>query len=99
MARRGAEVALISGPVDLPTPHGVQRTDVVTSVEMQQATLRLREGASAVFMAAAVSDFIPRAAASKIKKGAGTLTLELDRGPDILSEMGRSRGDELLIGV
>lgn len=97
-ARRGALVDLVCGPVDLPTPHQVQRTDVETSEQMREAVLRLRTGAAAIFMAAAVADFIPRAAASKIKKTADTLTLELDRGPDILAELGAQRGEEILVG-
>jgi phosphopantothenoylcysteine decarboxylase/phosphopantothenate--cysteine ligase len=97
-ARRGADVTLVAGPVDLPTPYGVRRVDVVTSKEMRAEVLALRETASAVFMAAAVADFIPRAAPSKIKKGAATLTLELDRGPDVLRELGESRGSEILVG-
>jgi phosphopantothenoylcysteine decarboxylase/phosphopantothenate--cysteine ligase len=97
-ARRGAEVQLVSGPVDLPIPYGVIRTDVRTVEDMRQATLRLRDGAWAVFMSAAVSDYIPRVAASKIKKTGGALTLTLDEGPDILAEMGRDRKESVLVG-
>jgi phosphopantothenoylcysteine decarboxylase/phosphopantothenate--cysteine ligase len=97
-ARRGAQVTLVSGPVDLPVPYGVTRVDVESSQQMRDATLRARQGAAAVFMAAAVSDYIPQTAASKIKKQGGTLTLTLDEGPDILAELGRERGEEILVG-
>jgi phosphopantothenoylcysteine decarboxylase/phosphopantothenate--cysteine ligase len=97
-ASRGASVELICGPVALPTPHQVQRLDVETSQQMREAVLQARQGADAIFMAAAVADFIPRAATSKIKKTAGTLTLELDRGNDILAELGAHREQEILVG-
>ncbi|HXV77604.1 MAG TPA: bifunctional phosphopantothenoylcysteine decarboxylase/phosphopantothenate--cysteine ligase CoaBC [Candidatus Polarisedimenticolaceae bacterium] len=97
-ARRGARVVLVSGPVDLPPPYGVERVVVETSAEMRRAVLDAREGAEAVFMAAAVSDFIPRRSPSKIKKREATLTIELERGPDILSELGQSRCERVLVG-
>jgi len=97
-ARRGASVTLVSGPVDLPLPYGVERIDVETSEQMREATLRARRGAAAVFMAAAVSDYVPQTASSKIKKQGGALTLTLDEGPDILAELGRERGEEILVG-
>jgi len=97
-ARRGAKVTLVSGPVDLPQPFGVERVLVSTSAEMREAILRAREGAEAVFMAAAVADYVPQAAGSKIKRTGGPLTLTLEEGPDILSELGAKRKERLLIG-
>jgi phosphopantothenoylcysteine decarboxylase/phosphopantothenate--cysteine ligase len=97
-ARRGAEVTLVSGPVDLATPYGVVRESVETAEQMREAVLRLRDGAAAVFMAAAVSDYLPKAASTKIKKTGGSLQLELDEGPDILAELGRNRTEEILVG-
>ncbi|MCP3978797.1 MAG: bifunctional phosphopantothenoylcysteine decarboxylase/phosphopantothenate--cysteine ligase CoaBC [bacterium] len=97
-ARRGAQVVLVSGPVGLPTPYGVRRFDVETSREMRERLLAVREGADAVFMAAAVSDYLPRASASKIKRSGGALELALDEGPDILRELGESRCERLLVG-
>ena len=55
LARRGADVTLISGPANLPTPFGVGRIDVETVEQMREAVHRHRRGAAAVFMAAAVS--------------------------------------------
>lgn len=97
-ARRGAKVVLVSGPVDLPVPFGVERVSVRTGQEMRGAILAARDGAAAIFMAAAVCDWVPRAAASKIKKSGEPLTLTLEEGPDILAELGRSRRGEILVG-
>jgi phosphopantothenoylcysteine decarboxylase/phosphopantothenate--cysteine ligase len=97
-ARRGARVTLISGPVDLAPPYGVERVEVETAAEMRDAVLRAREGAAAVFMAAAVADYVPRAAASKIKRDGGSRTITLDEGPDILAELGRDRRETVLVG-
>jgi phosphopantothenoylcysteine decarboxylase/phosphopantothenate--cysteine ligase len=97
-ARRGARVTLISGPVDLAPPYGVERVEVETAAEMREAVLRAREGAAAVFMAAAVADYVPRAAASKIKRDGGSRTITLDEGPDILAELGRDRRETVLVG-
>ena len=97
-ARRAAAVTLISGPVDLPTPFGVERVDVETSAEMREALRGRRDGADAVFMAAAVSDYLPRRSSTKIKKVGATLELTLDRGPDILAELGAERRERLLVG-
>lgn len=97
-ARRGAQVILISGPVDLPLPYGVERVEVETSVQMNHAVNEARVGSEAVFMAAAVSDYIPRYSASKIKKTGAGLSLELDDGPDILAGLGHDRSERILVG-
>ncbi len=97
-ARRGADVVLVSGPVDLTPPYGVERVSVTTSAEMREAVLAARPGAEAVFMVAAVSDYVPRVAASKIKRGGSAVTLTMDEGPDILSELGGERRERILIG-
>jgi phosphopantothenoylcysteine decarboxylase/phosphopantothenate--cysteine ligase len=97
-ARRGARVTLISGPVDVAPPFGVECVPVETSAQMREAVLQARRGADVVFMAAAVSDYVPLAAAEKIKRSGGPLTLTLDEGPDILSELGGERQEKLLVG-
>lgn len=94
-AEAGADVTLISGPVALPTPRGVQRLDVQTALQMRDAVKSAVAGRRSgharrdVFIAvAAVADFRPKAVAEhKIKKGAATLSLELEANPDILAEM------------
>jgi len=97
-ARRGAQVVLVSGPVNLPLPFGVERVDVETSAQMGDAVDAARKGAEAVFMAAAVSDYIPRYATSKIKKTGARMSLDLDEGPDILVGLGRERVERVLVG-
>ncbi len=87
--RRGAQVVLVSGPVQLPTPPGVQRVDVRSAAQMREAVLAALP-ADIYIGAAAVADYTPRQVAQqKLKKTAGsqTLTLELVRTPDILAEV------------
>ena len=81
----GAEVILISGPVQQNTPTGAQRVDVRTAQEMLEAVLAAVPGASALIMAAAVADFRPLvASAEKIKKESGIPEIRLENTPDIL---------------
>lgn len=98
LARRGARVVLVSGPVDLAPPWGAEVVRVETAAEMRRAVLDARQGAAAIFMVAAVADFVPAAAPSKIKKAGGPLVLTLEAGPDILAELGREKGSVLLVG-
>ncbi len=96
---RGAEVILISGPVALSPPPGVRVIRVTSAVEMRDAALGVFSDASIVIKAAAVADYRPEArCAEKIKKQDETVTLSLVRNPDILAEMGKLKGDRLLVG-
>lgn len=97
-ARRSAQVVLISGPVEQSLPYGVERISVETSAEMREAVLRASPGAAAVFMTAAVSDYVAQPAADKIKRSGSPVTLTLDEGPDILSELGHGPRAGLLVG-
>ena len=83
----GAEVTLVSGPVALATPPGVERIDVRTAEEMFQAVKQAVGSADVFVSVAAVADYrVKNRAAQKIKKGNGrTLSLELEENPDILS--------------
>lgn len=84
----GARVILVSGPVYLPTPPGVERVDVESAVEMQQAVLRHVDEAQIFIATAAVADYrAAHPAAQKIKKTQNALRLELVRNPDILAEV------------
>jgi phosphopantothenoylcysteine decarboxylase/phosphopantothenate--cysteine ligase len=97
--RRGAQVSLIAGPCSLPTPHGVQRQDVVTAEEMRQAVSAAFEPATIVLMAAAVADYRPgRVAKEKLKKGSGPMVLELERTADILLELAPRKGSRIVVG-
>ncbi len=98
-AARGARVILVSGPVHLQPPRGVETIGVRTAEEMREKVLENLEPAGIVVKAAAVADFrLSHVPDQKIKKTAARLSLELDPTPDILSEVGRKKGDRLLIG-
>ena len=85
---RGAQVTLISGPVALPPPFGVEVVSIHTAAEMLAATRERIAGADALIMAAAVADYRPaRAAGAKIKKGQGRLVLDLERTADVLGTL------------
>ena len=89
---RGAFVTLVAAPCSLTTPVGALRVDVSTAQEMADAVLEACAGADALVMAAAVADFRPaRPAAKKLKKDAGTPTLELERTTDILAVVTAAR--------
>jgi phosphopantothenoylcysteine decarboxylase/phosphopantothenate--cysteine ligase len=98
-AARGAHVILISGPVNLPPPAGVTVIPVHTAVEMRDAVFQNLEPVTIIVKAAAVADFhLTRVPDQKVKKTAARISLEFDPTPDILSELGRRKGDRLLIG-
>ena len=87
-AGAGHDVALIAGPVSLATPEGVTRVDVTTAQEMFDAVSRFIPAADAAIFSAAVADYRPASpAAHKIRKSAATLTLTLERTPDILGSV------------
>jgi phosphopantothenoylcysteine decarboxylase/phosphopantothenate--cysteine ligase len=96
---RGARVILISGPVALNPPAGAEVIHVRTAAEMRDAVFANLEPATVVIKCAAVADFRPSVESrQKIKKTSARISLELDPTPDILAELGRKRGDRLLIG-
>jgi phosphopantothenoylcysteine decarboxylase/phosphopantothenate--cysteine ligase len=96
---RGARVILVSGPVSLEPPRGAEVVPVRTAAEMHDAVFANLEPATVVIKCAAVADFRPSTEAQqKIKKTSARISLELDPTPDILAELGRKRGDRLLIG-
>ncbi|GMU65691.1 MAG: phosphopantothenoylcysteine decarboxylase [Acidobacteriota bacterium] len=98
-ARRGARVHLVAGPVDLPTPPGVERHDVETAIDMADAVRRLAPASDVVVMAAAVADFRPRqAAAHKLKKSDGIPDLALVPNPDILAGLPELAPSALRVG-
>jgi len=100
VAALGARVTLVAGPVSLKTPDGVDRIDVESAAEMNQA-VRAALPANAAVMVAAVADWRPRQYVSeKIKKrGSAPPALMLTENPDILSNLGGSdKRPELVIG-
>jgi phosphopantothenoylcysteine decarboxylase/phosphopantothenate--cysteine ligase len=72
----------------LDTPRGVRRINVQSALQMREAVMQVLPGQSVFIGVAAVADYRPRQpSAHKIKKGASSLTLELDANPDILAEV------------
>src|SRR5262249_18197036 len=100
-ANRGARVILVSGPVHLPAPRGVEGIGIHTAGEIRAAVLHTLWEAGIVIKAAAVADFhLSKVPDQKVKKTAARVSLELDPTPDILAELGRKKngGRYLLIG-
>ncbi len=96
---RGARVILVSGPVHVPAPAGVELIGVRTAVEMREKVMENLRDAGIVIKAAAVADFhLSKVPDQKVKKTAARITLELDPTPDILAELGKKKDDRLLIG-
>jgi phosphopantothenoylcysteine decarboxylase/phosphopantothenate--cysteine ligase len=83
----GAEVTLVSGPVALATPPGVERVDVRTAQEMFEAVRKSVKSCDVFISVAAVADYrVKNRSQQKIKKGNGKdLSLELEENPDILA--------------
>jgi phosphopantothenoylcysteine decarboxylase/phosphopantothenate--cysteine ligase len=98
-ANRGARVILVSGPVHLAPPRGVTVLPVRTAQEMRDKVFANLDDATIVIKAAAVADYhLARVPQQKMKKTAARFSLELDPTPDILAELGRKKGDRLLVG-
>lgn len=99
-AERGAEVTLVTGPVDLAPPEGVACIRVTTAQEMYQAVMDRADEQDLIIKAAAVADYRPRRVnAEKTKKQEGPLVLELERTKDILAELGqKKRQDQCICG-
>ena len=97
---RGASVTLVSGPVALGPPSGVEVVSVESAAEMQAALVERAAAADVIIMAAAVADY--RAVAPvdrKIKKDADELQVSLVRNPDILLGLGRTKPKgQVLVG-
>lgn len=95
----GAEVTLISAPTQLEPPVGIKTIFVETTQQMRDEVLKVFPEVNIVISAAAVADFSPqKVSQQKIKKTTHKLILELNKTPDILSELGQKKGDKVLIG-
>lgn len=99
-AGRGAQVTLISGPVEMPAPAGIELVRVTTASEMKDAVLGRLDATDVLVMAAAVADYTPaRTAAGKMKKDAGVPEIEFVATADILKEVaGLKRAGLVLVG-
>ena len=96
---RGASVTLVSGPTSLPPPRGVKFLGVKSAEEMKEAVFDCLGDIDVIIKAAAVSDYRPReVSARKIKKGAASISIDLVKNPDILSELGKAKaGSEYIL--
>lgn len=99
LSERGADVTLISGPTHLTAPTGVKTVSVTTADEMYSAVLERYDQNRLVIKTAAVSDFRPlKKDLQKVKKTEAALTLQLAANRDILLELGRQKGNRILVG-
>ncbi|MCL4537158.1 MAG: bifunctional phosphopantothenoylcysteine decarboxylase/phosphopantothenate--cysteine ligase CoaBC [Nitrospirae bacterium] len=96
--RRGADVTLISGPVAIKPPDGVDVINVETANEMHAAVMDNISRSSIFVMSAAVADFMPaESKGRKIEKKEG-LSLDLIKTGDILEDAGRLRNKPFIVG-
>ncbi len=98
-AQRGARVLLVSGPVNINTPYGVSKYNVVSAREMYDKVMELFDECDIVIKAAAVSDYAPMEPQDqKIKKEFSEIQLKLKKNPDILYELGKIKGNKIITG-
>ena len=89
---RGADVTLVSGPVDLKAPLGVRLVPVISAKDMFDAVTSVSAEQDAIIKAAAVADYRPAVVgAEKTKKSDGNMNIELERTDDILAWLGAHR--------
>ena len=95
----GAEVVLVSGPVNVATPPGVRRVDVETAEQMMNAVSEHVADTDIFIAAAAVSDYRPvQCASEKIKKTSDSLSLTLSRTTDILATVAARAPRPFVVG-
>ena len=99
-ASLGAQVTLISGPVNLRIKNeAINLIDVTTASEMFEATHRYFKNCDIAILSAAVADFTPnKVALQKIKKKEETLTITLNKTKDILASLGEIKSNKYLVG-
>jgi phosphopantothenoylcysteine decarboxylase/phosphopantothenate--cysteine ligase len=98
-AKMGAEVTLVSGPVNLEKPDGVQVIPVVTAQEMYDEIIKRMDQFDIIIKSAAVSDYKPKEySAKKMKKTDENMIIELERTKDILMTVGERKTDQIVVG-
>lgn len=99
-AKKGAEVTLIAGPVQLETPIGkINRIDVTSAEQMYEAVWQHYDSSDIVIKAAAVADYRPKETfTEKMKKSPGALQIEMERTKDILQSLGDAKKHQFLVG-
>jgi len=96
---RGARVVLVSGPVNIPAPKGVEYIPVLSARDMFAAVKEHYQEADIIVKAAAVADYSPKESfANKMKKRPGNLEVVFERTPDILQYLGENKGKQVLVG-
>ncbi len=96
--KRGAEDILVTGPVNLEIPAGVEGVPVTTAEEMYQAVMDRAADQDMIIKAAAVADYRPKQVnAQKTKKQEGSLVIEFERTRDILAELGKAKREDQCI--
>lgn len=96
---RGAQVTLVTGPVNLPDPAGMNVVHIESALQLRDAVVDAAQAADIVVMTAAVADYrAAEAATEKQAKVAGDVTIHLTPNPDILAELGRDKGARVLVG-
>lgn len=97
---RGADVTLVSGPVSIASPCGVERVNIESAAEMQMAVISRAPDFDLIIKSAAVADYRPlQRAEQKIKKKTGETSISLVKTADILAELGSmKRAGQILVG-
>lgn len=94
----GANVILVSGPVQLEKIEGIQTIDVTSALDMFEAIKQNADKADYIIMAAAVSDYRPENTAEhKIKKSDDTIEMTFVKNPDILAYLGQCKTKKQII--
>jgi phosphopantothenoylcysteine decarboxylase/phosphopantothenate--cysteine ligase, prokaryotic len=93
-ARRGADVTLVTGPVNLTPPLGVKTVNIISAADMYNAMTEAAPDMDIMIMSAAVADYTPAVTAeNKIKKSDKGLSIDMVRTQDILKTLGQSKKD------
>jgi phosphopantothenoylcysteine decarboxylase/phosphopantothenate--cysteine ligase len=96
--KRGAEVMVVAGVTTATVPSGIKIVNALSAEEMSQAVARESADASVFIGAAAIADYRPvQRAEQKIKKSNDSITLTLERTPDVLSQVAASRTNGMLV--
>ncbi|NHM29740.1 bifunctional phosphopantothenoylcysteine decarboxylase/phosphopantothenate--cysteine ligase CoaBC [Neobacillus terrae] len=97
--KAGARVILVSGPVSIDAPPGVELVKVESAKEMHKEVFSHFEDSDAVIKTAAVADYRPKIQYEyKVKKQDGDALIELERTKDILFELGQKKTKQILVG-
>lgn len=97
--KRGANVTLVTGPSNLTPPAKANVVSICSAVDMYEAVKSHMDTQHIIIKSAAVADYRPETINDqKIKKQEGDMSIKLVRNPDILLELGKTKGDKVLVG-